>query len=136
MAELDPKYSIGIPEMDAQHARWIQLIDEFRAAGSGHLLDQAGRHAASRALQKLLEYTQSHFASEEAFVAAHHYPDLEEHKRAHRELETKVAELLAEIRAHETNTTPLKLNMFITIWLMEHIMKEDDKYARFILGKK
>jgi hypothetical protein len=31
---IDPLYSIGIDEMDAQHARWIQLIEEFKAVAS------------------------------------------------------------------------------------------------------
>ena len=30
---IDPKYSIGIAEMDTQHARWIQLIEKFRSVG-------------------------------------------------------------------------------------------------------
>lgn len=136
MATLDPKYSIGIPEMDAQHVRWIELIEEFRKVGSGHLLDQSGRDAALHTLQQLLEYTRSHFASEERFIETRGYPGLKEHRQAHQEIEAKVTELLREISAHETNTTPLKLNLFVTIWMMEHIMKEDDKYARFILGKK
>ncbi len=132
---IDPKYSIGIDAMDAQHARWIQLIEKFRSVGSGHLLEQSGINAAAHALDELLNYTKSHFASEEQFIAAHKYPDLAAHKARHRELETVVATLLSEIRAHATHRTPLKLNLFVTIWLLEHIMGEDDKYARFILGK-
>ena len=129
------KYSIGIAEMDAQHARWIELIEQFRAAASGHLLDRQGFDAAYHALQQLLDYTKHHFASEEKFIADRGYPDIEPHKQRHRELEADVARLLDEIRTHKTNTTPLKLNLFITVWLMEHIMQEDDKYARFLRGK-
>ena len=135
MAIIDPKYSIGIVEMDAQHARWIQLIEEFRSVGSEHLLELAGINSAAHALEELLKYTKSHFASEERFLTAHKYPDLESHKIRHRELETIVANLLDETHAHKTSGTPLKLNLFATIWLLEHIMQEDDKYARFILGK-
>jgi hemerythrin len=132
---IDPKYRLGIPEMDAQHARWIDLIEKFRAVGSSHLMERAGINAAIRALEQLLKYTQSHFASEEQFIAAHNYPDLESHKRQHSELETVLAKLLDEAHAHPTGGTPLKLNLFATVWLLEHIMQEDDKYARFILGK-
>lgn len=132
---IDPKYSIGIDEMDAQHARWIQLIEEFRAVGAGHLLDRAGIDAAVRALDKLLKYTRTHFTSEEQLLARHHYPALDAHKKQHRELEAVVAKLLGEVRARATSATPLKLNLFVTIWLLEHIMGEDDKYARFILGR-
>lgn len=135
MATIDPKYSIGIPEMDAQHARWIDLIEKFRSKASDHMLDQAGITAAQHALAELLDYTRIHFTSEERFIAARHYPELAAHQAKHRELEAQVVKLSDEIRAHKTNTTPLKLNLFVTIWLMEHIMHEDDKYASFILGK-
>lgn len=136
MTAIDPKYSIGIPEMDIQHARWIGFIEEFKAAASGHLLDQVGIGAALHALEQLADYTRQHFASEERYIAAHNYPGIETHKHRHRELEMEVAKLLDEIRSHKTSSTPLKLNLFITIWLMEHIMQEDDQYARFILHKK
>lgn len=132
---IDPKYSIGIDEMDAQHARWIHLVEEFRSVGSGHLMEEAGINSAAHALEELLKYSKSHFASEEQFLVAHDYPDLDAHKKRHRELEVIVAKLLDEIRAKKSSTTPLKLNLFVTVWLFEHIMQEDDKYARFILGK-
>ena len=56
-------------------------------------------------------------------------------KKRHQELEAEVIKLRDEISAHKTKVTPLKLNLLITIWLMGHITQEDDKYARFILGK-
>ena len=133
---IDPIYSIGIDEMDAQHARWIHLIEEFKKAAAGRLLESSSIHAARQALTQLLEYTKSHFASEEQFISAHHYPDLEAHKQHHRELERAVVKLHDEIMAHTSNKVPLKLNLLITIWLMEHITQEDAKYASFILGKK
>jgi hemerythrin len=132
---IDSVYSIGIDEMDAQHARWIQLIEEFKAVASGHLLDQSSVAATAKALVKLLEYTKSHFASEEQFIAAHQYPELEAHKKHHRELEHEVLKLHKEIENHTSERVPLKLNLLITIWLMEHITKEDAKYASFILKK-
>ncbi|MBI5922968.1 MAG: hemerythrin family protein [Betaproteobacteria bacterium] len=135
MTIIDPKYSIGIDTMDAQHAKWIQLIEEFRSAGAGHLLDRIGVEAAKLALEQLLAYTCTHFVSEEKLLAEYKYPGLAAHKQRHQELEAAVIKLLDEINAHKTKVTPLKLNLFITVWLMEHIIQEDDKYARFILGK-
>jgi len=132
---IDPKYSIGIPEMDTQHARWIELIEQFRAAAADHMLDEQGLGAAEQALEQLLAYTRQHFASEEKFIAERGYPDVEAHSRRHRELEAEVTRLLDEIHAHKTRTTPLKLNLLITIWLMEHIMSEDIHYARFLRAK-
>lgn len=135
MEFINPQYSIGIVEMDAQHARLIQIMEEFRAIGTDNLLESAGIDAAEKALEQLLKYTTSHFASEEAFMARHHYPDIETHKKLHRELTAVVARLLDEARAHKTSGAALKLNLFATVWLVEHIMQEDNKYARFVLGK-
>lgn len=134
-AGLPPHYRIGIEAMDAQHARWIQLIEKFRAAGADHLRDPAGYAAAKEALERLLEYTRLHFASEEQLLAEHRYPGLDAHREEHRKLEAAVAGLLAELLAHTTRTTPLKLNLLATIWLMEHIVQADREYARFILAK-
>jgi hemerythrin len=133
--EIDPRYSIGIPEMDVQHAHWVKLILAFRSVGSEHLLEQSGIDAAAIALEELLKYTRVHFASEEALLAKCQYPGLPAHKRRHGELEGVVAGLLAEIRGHTLCSTPLKLNLFATVWLLEHIMQEDAHYARFILGR-
>lgn len=131
-AAIDPKYSIGVPEMDAQHAQWIHYIDEFRKAATGHIRDEEAIRVAEETLEQLLAYTERHFASEEHFLAAHHYPGLDAHKRKHAELKAEVVKLLAEVRAHAVNTTPLKLNLFATVWLMDHIMHDDYDYARFL----
>ena len=133
---IDKKYSIGIPEMDAQHVRWIQLIEEFRSVADGGLEEQAHIDAAACALEQLLQYTISHFKSEEQLLAAQNYPHLEDHKKQHRELAAIVTRLLEEARAQSSRKTPLKLNFLATIWLLEHITHEDVKYARFILGKQ
>lgn len=132
---IEPKYSIGIPEMDIQHARWIRLIERFRALAAHHMLDQAGLDAARDALVQLIDYTRTHFASEERFIAAHGYPLAAQHSDEHRELERAVLRLLDEIETHTTHSTPLKLNLLVTIWLMEHIMDEDKHYADFIRQK-
>jgi hemerythrin len=133
--EIDPKYSIGIPEMDAQHARWIGLIEKFRTASASGLQDRVGIDAAAVALKELQAYTLTHFGSEERFLADLRYPDLEAHKHLHRELEREVARLLAEIQSPAKDRAPLKLNLFINIWMLDHILKEDAKYARFVLQR-
>lgn len=132
---IDPKYRLGIDEMDIQHARWIRLIEDFRAVAEGKLLEPEGFEAAESALVQLREYTASHFASEESFMAVRGYPGLDAHKKRHRELEAVVRGLLEELRSHKSSRVPLKLNLLVTIWLLEHILQEDGKYARYVVGK-
>ena len=131
---IDPRYSIGVSEMDREHAHWIALIDKFRATTTGHLSDSVGINAARQALQQLLDYTKTHFASEERLLKACKYPALAEHQLKHRELTAAVVRLTEEISQHKTDTTPLKLNLLVTVWLLEHIMAEDRKYAQHIIA--
>ena len=133
---IDPRYSIGVPEMDREHARWIALIEAFRSAAAGHLTDARGISAARLALEQLSAYTRQHFASEERLLAQCHYPELGAHQTKHHELAAAVAKLAQEIEEQHGTTAPLKLNLFVTVWLLEHIMSEDWKYARFIIGQR
>jgi hemerythrin len=128
-------YSIGIASMDTQHALLIRIIDEFMMVSSAQYLEQAGTDAAIRTLEQLLKYAGTHFESEELFIAAHNYPGTEAHKKQHHEIEAGIVQLLDEIRAQRSPHTPLKLNFFVTVWLLEHVQKEDGKYARFVLDK-
>ncbi len=131
---IDPRFAIGVTEMDHEHAHWIALIEKFRATASGHLSDRIGIDAARQALQHLADYTKTHFASEERLLKACKYPALAEHQQKHRELTAAVARLAEEISQRKTDTTPLKLNLLVTVWLLEHIMAEDRKYARHIIA--
>ena len=114
--------------MDVQHQKWIALIDNFSQVSTGN----APRESIEAVLLKLLDYTRSHFVSEEAFLAEHHYPELAAHKEMHRLLVDHVLHLLAELKASKSRMTESKLNFLVTSWLLEHIKQEDRKYAEFI----
>lgn len=131
---IDPKYSIGIAEMDAQHARWVALIQQFRAAAEGHMGDATGLFAARQAIDALLAYTRSHFKSEEALLESHQYPGLDSHRQLHAELEQAVIALQGQLHRHSPST-PVKLNLLVTVWLLEHIHKHDKEYAVFLRAK-
>ena len=134
--DIDPRYAIGVPEMDREHARWITLIEQFRLAAAGHLLDQVGFGAAEKTLDQLLKYTQQHFDSEERLLISYEYPLLAEHRKKHRQLTDAVLKLRNELSAHQHTSTPLKLNLFVTVWLLEHIMTDDWNYAVYIREKR
>ena len=130
--DINPKYRIGIPEMDAQHARWIHLIEVFRAAAENHLRDASGVAAARQALHALLEYTHSHFGSEEALLREYNYPELDDHCVMHDKLTTEIEKLFNELDTRKAAIAPLKLNLLVTVWLFEHIMEHDKAYANFL----
>lgn len=133
---IDPRYSIGIAEMDREHARLLALVERFRLAVEVELADEERIAAAHEALTAMLEYTRVHFASEEKLMASYQYPDLAAHQAKHRGLIAAVQKMLDEVIEHKRASAPVKLNLFFTVWLLEHIMTEDWKYSRFILAQR
>ena len=132
---INPIYSIGIPEMDAQHAVWIALIHEFKSVAADELHNQERVVAATRALDELLNYTASHFASEERLLARYGYPELESHRHQHQVLTAAVSRLRDQVNTMTNGNVPIKLDLLAAVWLLEHITQDDLRYARFILKR-
>ncbi len=65
-------YSVGEPALDAEHRQIIDLLNELHAA-----MQQGVDHQSVRPLlAQLVQYTVTHFQSEERVLLAHQYPDL------------------------------------------------------------
>ncbi|MFZ5482986.1 MAG: bacteriohemerythrin [Pseudomonadota bacterium] len=127
-------YHIGIEVIDRQHAEWLLIVEEFRAVGATELLNPAGFEAAEHALSKLVGYSERHFATEERLMAEYGYPDTEGHIESHRAFSLNLAKMHSEIKLHKHSMAPLKLNLLATIWLFEHITREDMKFGQFVNG--
>jgi hemerythrin len=119
--------SVGISDMDWQHKKLVDLINEFHAAmavGKGDDLKEA-------VLADLLSYTRFHFAAEEKLMQQHGYPQLPEHQRQHDALTRRVRESTARLRAGHT-VTSVGLAGFLRDWLQTHITQQDKQYGQFI----
>src|SRR6476661_9169262 len=83
------RYSVGVPEIDAQHKKLIELINElFKAMRVG-----GGDHIMAKLFDSLLKYTQQHFAFEENLMRKGRYSGLEAHIEEHRKLISQVHDL-------------------------------------------
>jgi len=127
--EWNESFSVNNPEIDAQHCRWIDIyneMDERLTEGDSDSI----RTLARDSLEAMREYALFHFMSEEAYMAQIGYPDIAAHARIHRNFETRIDDYIVSI--HEgrllLNTTLINI---VKNWLVEHIMGEDKKYARF-----
>jgi len=62
--------TISFEEIDTQHRRWIELINELHEA----MRLGKGRQVMARVLAEMLEYTRTHFAAEERIMEDRSYP--------------------------------------------------------------
>jgi hemerythrin-like metal-binding protein len=77
---MDPKYIIGIPEIDAQHKEISELVQALQEA----IADSHQRHLIHPTLKKLHHLLLTHFQYEESFLAMVNSEELAQHKKNHK----------------------------------------------------
>ena len=120
----DSSYSVGVRSLDHQHTNLFDILNDLHAAMmTGHARDAAGA-----LLNKLVSYTKSHFAAEEALMAATSYPRLAQHRELHVALTRQVEEF---VERYEKGESALSIHLltFLRDWLTKHIQREDREYG-------
>lgn len=124
------KLSVGVAEIDSQHRRLIDLINELNDA----MIQGKGQEALGRILDGLIAYTRSHFAHEERLFAITAYPETTAHKTEHAELIRQVGEFQAGFSQGRVGLTVQIMNL-LTAWLSTHIQGSDKKYGPHLNAK-
>ncbi len=121
------QYSVGVPRMDQQHKKLIGILNQlFDAMMNHHAFE-----VTEPLVKQLVEYTQTHFADEEALMAATGFPGLNEHREQHRRLIERVQKQVA-LAAGKDLFQPVQLLHFLNDWLTVHIQQEDKLYGPWI----
>lgn len=122
----DTKYELGIKEIDEQHKKWIdimnQFYDAFMAKSHGDIIEDI--------LDKLDDYTIYHFGVEEKYFSKYHYKETEAHIAKHKEFINKIKEFKEEYKKNPESLTYKMMN-FLRLWFQEHILGTDKKYVSF-----
>ena len=119
-------YNTGIETIDEQHKTLVALINELYEAqkkGQGQLI-------ISGILDKLVDYTIYHFASEEELLEKISYHGLETHKKEHLYFTEKVMEFKSDHRSGNIILS-LKTIDFLKDWTINHILGTDKEYTPF-----
>lgn len=127
----DEELSTGIPQMDEQHRKLIDMLNHFYEAVERGQRDQA----IETLLQQAEEYTLYHFNSEEALMREMDYPEFEPHQKAHQNLINEVRSA-KERRGRGDEKAVRELAAFLLSWLYTHIAKTDHKYGEFYRTKE
>ena len=120
-------YAVNIAALDNQHQRLFTTVGELNDA----LAEGKGGKVIDPVLQKLVDYSLSHFAAEEGLMARHHFPGLANHRNEHVQFTNKVAMFLDEYRAGKPGV-PVALLFFLQGWLKQHICVTDKAYSAFL----
>ncbi len=122
------EFSIDIQEIDEQHKRLVELINQLYDA----ITTKRPAEALEKVLDDLVEYTRVHFAVEECVLRLFDYPDYDAHKAVHDKIAARVIEFQRQFRAGD-HKVGMELLYFLKDWLMDHINKVDRQYAPVVL---
>ena len=117
-------YSVSDPSLDAEHKQIIECINELYAT----MQSVTAGPATKQVLDKLVQYTQTHFAHEEARLKEVGFPNFEAHKALHDNMRQRTLGL----RTHLTLVTARDVLVFLKDWWVGHIQGEDKVYASYM----
>ena len=131
--EWDTRFKIGIPLIDKQHERLVQLTNNlYLACLDGR--ERAHEHFIETA-KEVVNYINYHFTTEEKMMLLFEYPGYPDHRIEHQRF---VKDVLAQIQSFSTqkNLAPNRFIQFLKEWILSHIAVNDKATAEYILSLK
>ena len=120
----DDSLKIGLVEIDTQHKRLVDLLNElFDAMQAGKSKEIIGR-----VIIELSNYTITHFSNEEKYFKQFGYVDMEEHMLAHKSFINKIKGFRDEFQAGNTSVST-DMMRYLKDWIVKHINGTDKKYV-------
>lgn len=114
------KLETGIPEIDEQHKKLIELANNVVAA----VREKLGTLGVDEIVQELRRYTVVHFRDEEELMAKLRYPEHGAHHAEHERLKHQVKIWQRKLYQHEALTVDA-VRDFMRVWLIDHILQSD-----------
>lgn len=128
--EWKDEYSIGILRVDYQHKYFLELINWL--GENLYLTDDLAMR--QRYVEEVVRYAKFHFISEENFMCAIGYGEMEAHKALHTQL---IERLNYHILRLELNREDLpEFITFLEEWFINHTVNEDKKIALHVAAQE
>lgn len=116
-------YSVTVSQMDKEHQRLIDIINNLYAA----MRSGRSKEAIGSILDELVEYTKTHFAHEEQLMQQANYSGYADQKKAHEALVSQLNEILVKYRSG--TALGQEIMNFLKNWLINHIQGMDKQYG-------
>lgn len=123
--------STGVKDIDAEHCELVIMLNDLHAA----MTTGKGKDALKNVLDRLINYTVSHFTHEEELMRKYAYPDSWKHTNEHRELTKQVQAVQAKFVAGQTIGLSIEVMEFLRGWLTNHIQEVDARFGAFLNTK-
>lgn len=130
----NPNFETGIPDIDTQHQQLVYLLNRLAA----HLAQESEPVILEQVFSELAAYADYHFREEEKIWKTHFGEDewFIGHSRTHENFLERLHELRTQEQNQQVHETLDELIKFLTHWLAFHILDNDMRMAKAIIGLK
>lgn len=130
LIEWSDSLSVGVATFDEQHKKLIAMINNLNDA----MKVGKSKEVLGGILKGVIDYTATHFASEEKAFDQFGYLQALAHKVEHKKLVAKVTQFDKEFREGKAMMS-IEIMNFLKEWLSTHILGTDKKYGPFLREK-
>jgi hemerythrin len=116
----------GVDEIDIQHRELFNIIVKFKESFDEHNNSDMN---VDKILKFLVNYTMFHFDSEEEYMKRIKYKDYKLHKRQHKLLCDKLADILKKQQSIDP-LPAISIYKFILDWLKTHVAHDDMLFVK------
>lgn len=127
----DEKYNVNVKVIDDQHKKLVDYINELDEA----IRVGEGKEVLEDLLKDLIDYTHTHFATEERLMIDYGYPRYKRHKKEHDDLTKHVLNIQNKFLENDSIAVTLHAMKFLSEWLDNHLLGTDKLYVKFFESK-
>jgi hemerythrin len=126
----DDSFSVSVTEIDRQHQKLVSMINEL----DGAMRQGKGKDFLGKIINDLIDYTATHFKTEEKYFDQFGYPETDSHKKEHTAFVQKVSDFKDGFEKEQLTLSIGVIN-FLSDWLQNHIKGTDKNYSQFFNEK-
>jgi hemerythrin len=120
----DDGMGTGVDSMDAEHRLQVSLVNALEEL----VRQRVEKPLVATTLERLVDFTNVHFLSEELMMRLYAYPQHDAHKFEHGRLLDQLQEARARLEAGD-EAQALAAIAGLRKWLVEHIQSMDQAFA-------
>ena len=124
LLEWNDTLSVSVGEIDGQHQKLVETINELHDA----MRQRKSREVMGDILSALVDYTATHFKTEEDYFIEFGYPDADKHKQEHADFVEKALEFKSGFEAGKLGVS-IEVMSFLSDWIRNHIKGSDKLYT-------
>ena len=117
-------YSVGYEEIDNQHQKLVELINELYAS----FKQGEANDLIEKILTEMINYTDYHFKTEEKYFEKYNYSDAQTHINQHKSFVEQVTKFFDDFKEGSVTISYDVMN-FLRDWLINHIQGSDKKFG-------